>query len=179
MSITELPAVGRVASLTVRLVAGRSTWGRFDVWPSRYGFTHYRLIVLPPGSTATDRARLALWRAAPIIAIVAGTGLLALGDVAGVPAAGWVVGALAASVVVLGAALATRALRPLIRTRFGCVDDIDGRSAAALELREVERSAAVLQGADLALRDGGLTLPQHEVAWGAVWSALDRTRPGR
>jgi hypothetical protein len=175
VSTIDRPADHRVASIAVRLVAGRSTWGRFDVWPSRYGFTHYRLVVLPPGSTAADRARLAVWRAWPIAAAVVGAGLLMACDAAGLPdAACWTVGALGAAVVLLVLSVPTRALRPLVRTRFGCVDDIEGTSAG--DLRDAEEWALFLQAADRGLQDGRLTVPQHEVAWGTAWRALERTR---
>lgn len=168
----DRPGSGRTRSALDRLTGG-SSWGRFDVWPSRYGFTHVRLIVLPPGTNRSERTLLALWRSAPVLAALAGFGALLLGDLAGLPALGArVLGLVAASAALGGPALASRRLRPLVRTRLGGVDDVAGWARCVGDTAEIERWSAVLIAADAALRTGAITVPQHEVVWSEAWCAL-------
>jgi hypothetical protein len=171
---TAEPPHARPASLLDRLTGG-SRWGRFDVWPTRYGFTHYRLVVLPPGATGSDRVLLELWRSAAVIAALAGLALFVAADLAGLrtgPSS--VAGLLAGGAVASALALVTRRLRPQVRTCAGGIDDAGGRARSVGEMTAIEQWSILLLAADRALQAGEVTAVQHELIWTRAWRALDR-----
>jgi hypothetical protein len=49
-----------------RLLDGQRVCGSIDVWPGRYGFQKYRLVLFPPGITTPERRLLRLWRGWPM-----------------------------------------------------------------------------------------------------------------
>lgn len=165
--------------LLVRLIAGPTAWGRLDVWPSRYGFTRYRLTVLPPGASTVERAWLAVWRSCPVLAAVLGFGLdlvvLGAGVDGGVAA---VAGGVAAAVVVAVVGVRTRRLRPLVRSRAGGVDDCAGVPRPVGDMAAIDRWWAVLGAADRAVERGELTRVEHELVWAAAWRDLERAPRG-
>ncbi|WP_147392034.1 DUF6611 family protein [Amnibacterium setariae] len=169
--------VDRSDPLLVRLVAGPTAWGRLDVQPSRYGFTRYRLTVLPPGASTAERAWLAVWRSCPVLVAVLGFGLdlvvLAAGADGVVAAAAG--GALAVVVPAL-VAVRTRRLRPLVRSRAGGVDDCAGVPRPVGDMAAIDRWWPVLDAADRALERGDMTPVEHELVWTAAWQDL-ATRP--
>jgi hypothetical protein len=164
---------GGSGPLLVRLIAGPTVWGRLDAQPSRYGFTRYRLTVLPPGASIAERAWLAVWRSCPVLAAVLGSGLdlvvLAAGADGVVAAAAG--GALAVVVPAL-VAVRTRRLRPLVRSRTGGVDDCAGLPRPVGDMAAIDRWWPVLVDADRALERGGLTPVEHELVWTAAWQDL-------
>ena len=48
------------------LLDGENRWGFVHVQADRFGVTHHRLVVYPPGISAEERRRLRIWRGSPI-----------------------------------------------------------------------------------------------------------------
>lgn len=174
---TVEPSRSRAVLLLDRLTGG-SRWGRFDVWPTRYGFTHYRLVVLPPGATDADRLLLELRRSAALLAALLAVGLFLAADLAGLPTGtSGLLAAVAGGAVLAGIALRTRRLRAEVRTCDGGVDHAGGREHVVGAMSDVMQWSLVLLAADRALQDGEITVAQHELIWSRAWHALPR--PGR
>lgn len=178
MSIAEAGR-SRIRDGLIRLIAGDRSWGWLDVWPSRYGFTHRRLVVCPPGTSPTERALLRLWRTWPTIAVATGGLLLLISDAVGLPPDA--VGAIAAAgtaAALLALAHATRRQRPTVRTRFGGTDDIHGTRTPVGDMELIERCWTGLTWADDALRAKTISGAEHELIWSRVWNEL-APRPPR
>ncbi len=50
----------------LRSIGSGRTWGSFDIYPSRYGITRYRLVMFPPGISSDERRLLRAWRTWPV-----------------------------------------------------------------------------------------------------------------
>jgi hypothetical protein len=151
-----------------RLVDGAHPWGSFDATVGRYGLRRYRLVIFPPGITATDRRLLRLWRGWPlgggalalfVAMLVGGPGTTVLVTVAAYLAVGAVL-----FVVTAGARGGVRTMSLTLLTEQLGPDD--RRSFA-----EWDAIVSVLTRADHMLTTGAITRPQHEALW---WQAYDR-----
>lgn len=174
MSRQAASRAGSVGRWLLRRAAGAAPWGGVDVWPSRYGYTHYRITVYPPGTTATERVWLRLWRRWP--AIAAGLGLLVVcgaGGVLGVAGAAVAAG-LAAAAALLGLARATRRQRSGIRSRQGGMEHVADHPTPVGEMALIAECWDRLVAADRLLASGALTAAQHELVWAEVWEAMRR-----
>jgi len=125
------------------LVDGAHSWGSFDATPGRYGLRRYRLVIFPPGITATDRRLLRLWRAWP------------LGG-----------GAFALFAVTTGTRIGVRSMALIFLTEE--LNPDDRRSYA-----EWEAIVGVLTRADHMLSTGAITRPQHEALWWQAYDRLE------
>jgi hypothetical protein len=155
-----------MAQKRFRLLDSRRTWGSFDVYPTRYGITRYRLVVFPPGMSQDERRVLRGWRTWPIW----GTVLFLATQIwlTNTTTAGW---ALAMSTALwLGSGAVAFALAGGTRTRVrtlvahamnGVHDD-----AAASRLAEMRTLATALLAADERRAEGALTELEHEsICW--------------
>ncbi|CAN5593702.1 hypothetical protein BH09ACT7_BH09ACT7_17500 [soil metagenome] len=152
----------------LRPFGGSRTWGSFDVYPSRYGITRYRLVVFPPGLTPDERRLLRAWRTWPAW----GTVLFLVAQIwlSHTMTTGW---ALAIAVALwLGSGVTACALAGGTRTGV--------RSLIAVALSgspDEERLASlrvltsVLLEADARRADGGLSEPEHETI---CWQVYER-----
>ena len=155
-----------------RLVDGAHSWGSFDATPGRYGLRRYRLVIFPPGITATDRRLLRLWRAWPL-----GGGAFALFAVMLVGGGPTSVVVAAATYLTVGAVLFVLTTGTRIGVRSMALiflteelNPDDRRSYA-----EWEAIVGVLTRADHMLTTRAITRPQHEALW---WQAYDRLEVG-
>lgn len=159
----------------LRRAAGREPWGGLDIWPSRYGWTHYRLTLHPPGADVRERIQLQVWRALPLIA--AGLALVVLcaaGCVVDLAAA---IGLAVAAAVAVTAAVAwrTRRVRPLLVSRHGGTEDLGDRLLPVGDMELITHWWDALTTADAALRAGTISVADHELVWAAAWESLRRT----
>jgi hypothetical protein len=149
-----------------RLLDGRRTWGSFDVYPSRYGVTRYRLVVFPPGISQDERRLLRGWRTWPLW----GTALFLAAQIwlTNTTTTAWALAVSTALWLFTGAA--AFALAGGTRTRVhtlialsmnGVRDD-----AAASRLAQMRTLAAVLLAADEQRAEGELAEHEHEaICW--------------
>jgi hypothetical protein len=155
-----------MAQKRFRLLDSRRTWGSFDVYPSRYGITRYRLVIFPPGMSQDERRLLRAWRSWPIW----GTVLFLVTQIwlTNTTTTGW---ALSTSTALwLGSGAVTFALSGGTRTRVrtlvahamnGVRDDEAANRLAAMRIL-----ATVLLAADEQRATGALTELEHEsVCW--------------
>src|SRR5262245_9921107 len=97
-------AVTLVRAWWCRLLDGAHPWGSFDAMVGRHGLRRYRLTLLPPGISTTDRRLLRLWRGWPVGGgMLAMLALMLLGDT--VFSAGTTLLVVAAAYLGVGAAL--------------------------------------------------------------------------
>jgi hypothetical protein len=155
-----------MAQKSFRLLDSRRTWGSFDVYPSRYGITRYRLMVFPPGISQDERRLLRGWHTWPIW----GTALFLAAQIwlTNTTTAGW---ALAISTALwlssggvafaLAGGTRTRVRTLIAHTMNGVHDD-----AAVIRLAEMRILATALLAADEQRAAGALTELEHEsVCW--------------
>ena len=158
----------------LRLLDGDRPWGSIDIRPDRFGVTHYRLVVYPPGISEAERRRVRVARGWPLWgALVWVACEIFLSDLA----APWV--ALGISTVAcLGSGLVSFALAGTPRTRVrtlaamvmaGHHDPISGAARDRLE-----HLAETLTEADERLADGHISPIQHEMVW---WQVYDQMSP--
>jgi hypothetical protein len=148
----------------LRPFGGRRTWGSFDVYPSRYGITRYRLVVFPPGMSPDERRLLRIWRSWPAW----GTVLFLFAQIwlAQTFPTGW---ALTLAIVLwLAAGVTACALAGATRTRVHTLIAL-GMTGAHDEdrLASLRALTAVLLDADARRAEGTLSEPEHEtLCWG-------------
>jgi hypothetical protein len=152
-------------------------WGSFDAYPARYGVARYRLVVFPPGITASERRMLRTWRAWPLWGAALWVGLQIAGELAGMPETALIAG----SMIYIAAGALTFVLADQTRARVrtlwaGTVagyshDDVDRRYSV---LRVLARA---LDQADLALEEDRISPLQHEARWWQVYDVLDAMAP--
>jgi hypothetical protein len=157
-----------------RLLDGDRVWGSMDRSVTRYGLTHYRLVVLPPGIDRVERRLLRGWRAWPTW----GVGLWLLSVCLCANLAPWARFALP-TIVWLGVGVFLFArvgpLRTQVRTLYvmRMVGDPDPRSAAIFA--EMKTLVTMLRSADRLHELGELSTAGHEEMW---WQVYDRLTPG-
>jgi hypothetical protein len=156
-----------------RLLDGAHPWGSFDATVGRYGLRRYRLVVFPPGISATDRRLLRLWRGWPVgggtLAMLA---MMLLGDA--VASLGTTLLVVAAAYVGVGVVLFVRTagVRAGVRTMSVIL------LAGDLGPREVRSFAEwgvlvdLLTGADGKLTAGTIEPAQHEALWWQAYECL-------
>lgn len=164
----------RLARRWSRILDGEHLWGSLDVGPHRQGFREYRLVVFPPGHTATERRMLRLWRAWPVWGAVLWL-LLAVG-LCGRPAP-WADIAIS-TIVYLGLGLVTLAFAGQVRSRVRTlrVQVIDGHPDArsAAMYAELLTLVNILCDADAKRDRAEFSAVDHEAA---CWRVYDRLAP--
>jgi len=142
------------------------------MWSSR------TLVVFPPGTTRSERARLRAWSTWPGVGALLAVAVMAA--LAGSPGLGT-----AAAVVVYAAgfvtlARVTRRLRPGVRSVTVTTFHGNGRPEVHGDVRLLRRSLDALAVTERALRAGDLRPVDFESIWADVWSDLPSrpVRPG-
>jgi hypothetical protein len=155
-----------------RLLDGAHPWGSFDATVGRYGLRRYRLVIFPPGISATDRRLLRWWRGWPVgggtLAMLA---MMLLGDAVASPGTTLLV--VAAAHVGIGVALFVRTagVRAGVRTMSLILLSADLGPPEVRSLAEWGVLVDLLTTAD-GKRDAGKIAPaQHEALW---WQAYER-----
>ncbi|MET0702010.1 MAG: DUF6611 family protein [Mycobacterium sp.] len=152
----------------LRPFGGRRTWGSFDVYPSRYGITRYRLVLFPPGISPEERRLLRIWRSWPAW----GTVLFLLTQIwlAQTLTTGWALTLAAALWLAAGATAGALAgasrtrVRTLIALAMTGAQDED-------RLASLRALTAVLLDADARRAEGTLSEPEHETL---CWQVYER-----
>jgi hypothetical protein len=147
---------------------GRHSWGSFDVCPSRYGVTRYRLVVFPPGMTPDEQRLLRVWRSWPTW----GTVLFLAAQIwlAQTMTPGWAMAIAVALCLAAGAASGALAgasrtrVRTLIALAMNGTHDED-------RLTAMRALTAVLLEADARRAEGTLSEPEHETI---CWQVYER-----
>jgi uncharacterized protein DUF6611 len=167
----------RLARAWHRALDGEHVWGSIEIGLPSQGFRWYRLTVLPPGATATERRQVRLARSFPTWGAVMFVCLLAgLGDPLG-PGLALVAAAtlwLGAGILVFGRAADVRAqVRTVSVERIDRHDDAQAAGRLALLTAVVEQ----LTHADVLLAQGRLSVAQHELIWGLAHARLGPDQP--
>lgn len=159
-----------------RILDGPHPWGEFEVWPSRYGYTSFCLVVYPPGAARRERLRFRAMRAWPPFGMLLGLVAMAVASQSMPAMVAFVIG----GAVYGGGALALARLagpsRRRIRTLRTCRGD-DGTSALDRGPQQaMEDLSALLLAAEHELRSGRIDAVEFEVVWGEVWRRLGARR---
>lgn len=161
-----MPDLDSLNPRLLRLLEGRSRWGRLAVHPSRHGVTRYTLTLYPPGLDRAGRVGLRLLEAWPWLSV-----LLVAGDAvwdfrgqaigaAGLAVLAWLLGRVALL-------RRTRRVREAVLVLHG-IDGLGPMLAGRLlEIRAASRSLAA---ADAALESGSISPVDHELVWGRVYA---------
>lgn len=171
------PRSGAAADLRARVVDGPHVWGSCSVRPvGRTMWSSRTLVVFPPGTTRSERARLRAWSTWPGVGALLAVAVMAA--LAGSPGLGT-----AAAVVVYAAgfvtlARVTRRLRPGVRSVTVTTFHGNGRPEVHGDVRLLRRSLDALAVTERALRAGDLRPVDFESIWADVWSDLP-SRPVR
>lgn len=157
--------------LLQRLLEGRRTWGTLDVSVGRYGATHYRLVVYPPGSSRDERIALRLWRTFPTWGLATWLVTEVVLMTALTPGLAFTISTgacLAAAATMLALTGHTRGnVRMFTVVRMLGVND----PTAVPRLNELRELAERLAHADARLAAGELSTVAHEAE---VWHVYDR-----
>jgi len=172
MEMTQPQAVRPLPRWCSRLLDGKRVWGSVDLWPGRYGFRKYRLVVFPPGISPVDRRLVRLWRGWPMWgAVLWGLCVIALGNALSPgPAIVW------STTLYLAAGAVTFALAGEARTQVRSLQVVlidgyvDAQSAA--KYAEWKELAGTLTEADDMVDQGKASPVQHEVVWWEVYERL-------
>jgi hypothetical protein len=156
----------------LRLLDGDRPWGSIDVRPDRFGVTHYRLVVYPPGITEAERRLVRIARGWPLWgALVWVACEIFLTDLT----APWAAMTIS-TVACLGSGLVSFAMAGVPRTRVrtmaamvmaGHHDPISGAARDRLEAL-----AETLMEADERLAGGHISPIQHEMVWWQVYEQM-------
>jgi hypothetical protein len=156
------------------LSQGRRPWGSIESsnTSASSGWGHYRLVVLPPGTTPGERRGLELssaWFAlgipfALIAQAVVGTGLSVTGRIA---LAVFIYGA-----GVLIGLVATRKLRRGVRRLELTVIATGGRVEEFGDAQLLKASVRALKALDEGLRQGELSPVDYELGWATAYNGL-------
>ncbi|MCV7012472.1 DUF6611 family protein [Mycolicibacterium madagascariense] len=155
-----------------RVLDGRYAWGSLDVGASRQGFRHYRLVVFPPGVTASERRRIRLARSWPTWGAVAFTACLSILCTALGP---WT-GLMASTALWLSSGILVRLRAGDVATRVRTLSVVlmdrhhDPRSAERIAL--MADVAERLTHADRLLQEQKISAACHELAWGLAYDLL-------
>jgi hypothetical protein len=154
-----------------RLLDGQRVWGSVDLWPGRYGFRNYRLVVFPPGITPVDRRLVRLWRGWPMWGVplwVMSVIVLSNSLTPGVAMVGSMAVYLAAGAITF--TLAGQARAQVRSLQVVLIDGhVDPHSAA--RYAEWKQLVGILTGADDLVTEGKASIVEHEAVW---WQAYDR-----
>ncbi len=150
----------------LRLFGDRRTWGSFDIYPSRYGITRYRLVVFPPGMSQDERRMLRAWRSWPawgtalfLAAQIWLTHSMTTGSALAFSATLWLVSG--AAVCALAGGTRTRVHTLIAIATSGSPDE--GTVGRLMAMRTL---TATLLAADTRRAEGELTEPEHEaICW--------------
>jgi hypothetical protein len=159
-----------------RLLDGDQVWGSIEVSPPRYGVSHYRLVVFPPGLDRVERRLLRGWRVWPTWGF--GLWLFSLCLCSILTSAATFV---TPTIVWLGAGIflfaRVGALRTQVRTL--CVSRIAGYpdQQAAATYAEMEALVIMLRSADKLCEQGRLSITGHEAVWWQVYDRLGTKHP--
>ena len=165
------PRSGAAADLRARVVDGPHVWGSCSVRPvGRTMWSSRTLVVFPPGTTRSERARLRAWSTWPGVGALLAVAVMAA--LAGSPGLGT-----AAAVVVYAAgfvtlARVTRRLRPGVRSVTVTTFHGNGRPEVHGQVHLFAVSLDALSAFEDALRAGRVDAVAFEAAWGHVWNAL-------
>ena len=165
-------AVSPLRRVWSRLLDGAHPWGSFDATVGRYGLRRYRLVIFPPGISATDRRLLRLWRGWPV-----GGGMLAmlammlLGDAVASPGSTLLV--VAAAYLGVGVVLfvLTAGVRAGVRSMSLILLAADLGPCDRQSFAEWGVLVELLTTADGKLTAGTIAPAQHEALW---WQAYER-----
>ncbi len=149
-------------------------WGSLDVWPNRYGFRKYRLVVFPPWIGPTERRYLRLARSWPTwgcaLWLILAVALSAFGG-------GWNTLVYPTGVLLLtGAITFVLARDAYSHTRTLTAALLAGHDdpKAAARFERLEALARTLLAADTMQGRGEITVVEHEAVWWMVYEALGR-----
>jgi hypothetical protein len=149
-------------------------WGSFDVYPSRYGVTRYRLVVFPPGISAEDRRLLRLWRSWPIWGMV----LFLVSELFLTQLASAGMALVVAAVLAIGPGAAAMVLTTHVRTRVRSLSVVRVAgypdAATMFAFSELTALAETLADADTRHSRGDLSAVDHEAA---VWRVYEQMAP--
>lgn len=162
----------RLRRVWSKFLDGAHLWGSFDATVGRFGLRRYRLVIFPPGISATDRRLLRLWRGWPVGgAVLALLALMLLGDAVAPPGITLLV--VAAAYLGVGAALfvVTAGVRAGVRSMalILLAGDLDPRERQSFA--EWDVLVDLLTTADDELAAGKIAPVQYEASW---WQAYDR-----
>ncbi|PXW28806.1 UNVERIFIED_CONTAM: hypothetical protein DES50_11190 [Williamsia faeni] len=171
-------ATSWVGPRRIRLLDGDRSWGSTNTWCSRHGTIRRRLVVFPPGISATERRCLRLWRGwplwgsalwltvelilsnqiAPVLAIIICTILVVLAGIA----------------TFIRAGEARRGVRTqdVLVVSDGLVD-LD----TMLENAEITRQTQTLIDADNQLAAGQINAIEHETIWSTIYHQIPAAKP--
>jgi hypothetical protein len=149
-------------------------WGSFDVYPSRYGVTRYRLVVFPPGISAEDRRLLRLWRSWPIWGIV----LFLVSELFLTQLTPAATALAVSAVLAIGPGAAAMVLTSHVRTRVRSMSVVRVAgypdASTMFAFSELAALAETLADADTRQTQGELSAVDHEAA---VWRVYDQMAP--
>lgn len=155
------------------LLDGDTVWGTVEIRPQRWGATTYRIVVYPPGINSEQRRRVRVWRGF----YAWGTGLwLASTAILSGFTEPWTAVALACAVsLILGAVAFARAgsLRSAVRTADVTVPVPNPDRALLLRARQVQTIGVTMVRADHRLRDGDISVADHELVWHRAYAQLE------
>jgi hypothetical protein len=151
---------------------GTRPWGSIDVWPNRYGFRKYRLVVFPPGIGSTERRYVRLARSWPTWGA-----MLWLILVVALSGHGWSTLIFPTAAFLLSGAIAvalTQGAHSNTRTMIAALIDGYDDPATTARYARLERLTRTLVTADSMRSRGELTIVEHEAVWWSVYEALEK-----
>jgi hypothetical protein len=159
-----------------RVLDGDRVWGSIDIWPGRYGFTRYRLVVFGPGMAPAERRLLRLWRTWPIW----GAALWLISEITLSTAITPLSAVVTATAVYLGAGAVALAMVNSLRVQVRTLEVLVGSGIADPDtvalFAELETLFSILTRADEERQQGLISAVDHETAW---WGVYDRVAPER
>lgn len=168
---------GVLRTALLRLIDGDRPWGSIDIRPDRFGVTRYRLVVYPPGISESERRRIRAARGWPLWgALVWVICEIWLAEVTGPWTALTLATAAYLGLGVIAVAMAGPA-RTQVRTMAAMVmvGYYDPSSRVARD--KLEAHAAQLIDADERLKQGQVSVAEHEMTWWQVYAQLESDRP--
>ncbi|HZA11853.1 DUF6611 family protein [Mycobacterium sp.] len=170
MGKVQTPPARPAARWWSRLLDGQRRWGSIDIWPGRYGFRKYRLVVYPPGITPAERRLIRLWRGWPMWgALVWLMSEICLANKVSVGVAMVISTAAYVAAGAFAFALAGEARARVRSMSVVLIDGDDDANSAAL-YAEWHKLAGALTEADRLVVSGAVSPVQHEAIW---WRAYD------
>jgi hypothetical protein len=164
---------GLLRRVCLRLLDGTHPWGSFEIQPDRFGVIRYRLVVIPPGVSGSERRRVRVARGWPAWGLVAWIICeICLSQLTGPRMA------IAISTAVwLASGVAARALagQPRTQVRTMAATVMAGHHDPVSDAtRDVLRNLAeTLFEADESRALGKITATQHEAIWWRVYDQMD------